>query len=203
MATLATPKAVQRLIDELSRLPGIGPKSASRLTFFLLRGDGQQPRELASALVDLKEQTRFCSVCFNITDVQSDPCPVCADPTRQTGVLCVVEEPLDVLAIERTREFKGRYHVLNGVISPVEGVGPEDLKIHELVERLKREPIKEVILATNISLEGEATAMYVQKQVAALGVRVTRLARGLPVGGDLEYADETTLARALQGRSEM
>lgn len=203
MATLATPKAVQRLIDELSRLPGIGPKSASRLTFFLLRGDGQQPRELASALVELKEQTRFCSVCFNITDVQSDPCPVCADPTRQTGVLCVVEEPLDVLAIERTREFKGRYHVLNGVISPVEGVGPEDLKIHELVERLKREPIKEVILATNISLEGEATAMYVQKQVAALGVRVTRLARGLPVGGDLEYADETTLARALQGRSEM
>jgi recombination protein RecR len=203
MATLATPKAVQRLIDELSRLPGIGPKSASRLTFFLLRGDGQQPRELASALVELKEQTRFCSVCFNITDVQSDPCPVCSDPTRQTGVLCVVEEPLDVLAIERTREFKGRYHVLNGVISPVEGVGPEDLKIHELVERLKREPVKEVILATNISLEGEATAMYVQKQVAALGVRVTRLARGLPVGGDLEYADETTLARALQGRSEM
>jgi recombination protein RecR len=203
MATLATPKAVQRLIDELSRLPGIGPKSASRLTFFLLRGDGQQPRDLASALVELKEQTRFCSVCYNITDIQSDPCPVCADATRQTGVLCVVEEPLDVLAIERTREFKGRYHVLNGAISPVEGVGPEDLKIHELVERLKHEPIKEVILATNISLEGEATAMYVQKQVAAFGVRVTRLARGLPVGGDLEYADETTLARALLGRSEM
>ena len=203
MATLATPKAVQRLIDEFSRLPGIGPKSASRLTFFLLRGDSQQPKELAEALAALKEQTRFCSVCFNITDAGVDPCPICADPARQTGVLCIVEEPLDVLAIERTREFKGRYHVLNGVISPVEGVGPEDLKIRELLARLKREPIKEIILATNISLEGEATAMYVQKQVAALGVRVTRLARGLPVGGDLEYADETTLARALQGRSEM
>jgi recombination protein RecR len=203
MATLATPKAVQRLIDEFSRLPGIGPKSASRLTFFLLRGDNQQPRDLAAALAELKEQTRFCSVCFNITDAGIDPCPICADPARQTGVLCVVEEPLDVLAIERTREFKGRYHVLNGVISPVEGVGPEDLKIRELLARLKHEPIKEIILATNISLEGEATAMYVQKQVAMSGVRVTRLARGLPVGGDLEYADETTLARALQGRSEM
>ena len=203
MATLATPKAVQRLIDEFSRLPGIGPKSASRLTFFLLRGDNQQPRDLAAALAELKEQTRFCSICYNITDAGVDPCPICADPARQTGVLCIVEEPLDVLAIERTREFKGRYHVLNGVISPVEGVGPEDLKIRELLARLKHEPIKEIILATNISLEGEATAMYVQKQVAMSGVRVTRLARGLPVGGDLEYADETTLARALQGRSEM
>jgi len=203
MATLATPKAVQRLIDEFARLPGIGPKSASRLTFFLLRGDSQQPRDLAAALVELKEQTRFCSVCYNITDAGVDPCPICADPARQTGLLCIVEEPLDVLAIERTREYKGRYHVLHGVISPVEGVGPEDLKIRELVARFRSEPIKEVILATNISLEGEATAMYVQKQLAAFGVRVTRLARGLPVGGDLEYADETTLARALQGRSEM
>jgi recombination protein RecR len=203
MATLATPKAVQRLIDEFARLPGIGPKSASRLTFFLLRGDSQQPRDLAAALVELKEQTRFCSVCYNITDAGVDPCPICADPARQTGLLCIVEEPLDVLAIERTREFKGRYHVLHGVISPVEGVGPEDLKIRELVARFRTEPIKEVILATNISLEGEATAMYVQKQLATFGVRVTRLARGLPVGGDLEYADETTLARALQGRSEM
>ena len=203
MATLATPKAVQRLIDEFSRLPGIGPKSASRLTFFLLRGDSQQPRDLATALAELKEQTRFCSVCYNITDAGVDPCPICAEPARQTGLLCIVEEPLDVLAIERTREFKGRYHVLHGVISPVEGVGPEDLKIRELLARLKNEPVKEVILATNISLEGEATAMYVQKQLAASGVRVTRLARGLPVGGDLEYADETTLARALQGRSEM
>lgn len=203
MATLATPKAVQRLIDEFARLPGIGPKSASRLTFFLLRGDGQLPRELATALTELKDKTRFCSNCFNITDAQANPCPVCTDPARQTGVLCVVEEPLDVMAIERTREYKGRYHVLNGVISPVEGIGPEDLKIRELVERLKREPVREVILATNISLEGEATAMYVQKQLLPLGVKVTRLARGLPVGGDLEYADETTLARALSGRSEM
>ena len=202
-ASLTTPRAVQRLIDELSRLPGIGPKSASRLTYFLLRGDGQLPRDLAAALVELKERTRFCSVCFNITDVQADPCAVCADPARQNGQLCVVEEPLDVMAIERTREFKGRYHVLHGVISPVEGVGPEDLKIRELLARVRQGPVREVILATNISLEGEATAMYLQRQLAASGVRVTRLARGLPVGGDLEYADETTLARALQGRSEM
>lgn len=201
MSSLATPKAVQNLIDQFARLPGIGPKSASRLTYFLLRGDGEQPRDLAQALLELKERTRFCSTCFNITE--ADPCPVCSEATRDAGVICVVEEPLDVLAIERTREFKGRYHVLHGVLSPVEGVGPEDLKIHELVERLKAQPIKEVILATNISLEGESTAMYLQKQIAPLGVRVTRLARGLPVGGDLEYADETTLARALEGRSTM
>ena len=203
MTTLATPKAVQRLIEEFSRLPGIGPKSASRLTYFLLRGDGRQPRDLAAALVELKEQTRSCSVCFNIADAVNDPCPVCADPARQTGVICVVEEPLDVLAIERTREFKGRYHVLNGVISPVEGVGPEDLRIRELLGRMKTAPVREVIIATNISLEGEATAMYLQKQILPLGVKVTRLARGLPVGGDLEYADEVTLGRALSGRSDM
>ena len=200
MSSLATPKPVQRLIDEFTRLPGVGPKTASRLTYFLLRGDGQQPRDLAQALLELKERTRFCSTCFNITE--ADPCPVCADTTRQTSVLCVVEEPLDVLAIERTN-FKGRYHVLHGVLSPVEGVGPEDLRIKELVAHARREPLTEVILATNISLEGEATAMYVQKQLAPLGVKVTRLARGLPVGGDLEYADETTLARALEGRSAM
>jgi len=200
MPSSATPQPVQRLIDEFSRLPGVGPKTASRLTYFLLRGDGQQPRDLAQALLDLKERTRFCSTCFNITE--ADPCPVCADTTRQTGVLCVVEEPLDVLAIERTN-FKGRYHVLHGVLSPVEGVGPEDLRIKELVARARREPLTEVILATNVSLEGEATALYVQKQLAPLGIKVTRLARGLPVGGDLEYADETTLARALEGRSAM
>jgi recombination protein RecR len=203
MSTLATPKAVQRLIDEFSRLPGIGPKSASRLTFFLLRGDGQQPRDLAEALVELREHTRFCSTCFNITDAQADPCRVCADANRDAGLVCVVEEPLDVLAIERTSQFRGKYHVLHGAISPVEGVGPEDLKIKELMERVKAFPIKELILATNVSLEGEATAMYIQKQAAPLGVRITRLARGLPVGGDLEYADETTLARALEGRREM
>jgi len=200
MTSLATPKSVQRLIDEFSRLPGVGPKTASRLTYFLLRGDGQQPRDLAQALLELKERTRLCSTCFNITE--SDPCPVCADPTRQSSLLCVVEEPLDVLAIERTN-FKGRYHVLHGVLSPVEGVGPEDLKIKELVARARREPLTEVILATNVSLEGEATAMYVQKQLVPLGIKITRLARGLPVGGDLEYADETTLARALEGRSAM
>jgi len=201
MTSLATPKPVQRLIDKFSRLPGIGPKSASRLTFFLLRGDGQQPRDLAQALIELKERTRFCSVCFNITE--ADPCPVCADPSRSNGLICVVEEPLDVLAIERTGQFKGRYHVLHGALSPVEGVGPEDLRIRELIARVKAEPVREVILATNVSLEGEATAMYIQKQLAPLGPKVTRLARGLPVGGDLEYADETTLARALEGRSEM
>ena len=200
MPSLATPKPVQRLIDEFSRLPGVGPKTASRLTYFLLRGDGQQPRDLAEALLELKERTRFCSLCFNITE--ADPCPVCSDATRHAGTLCVVEEPLDVLAIERTN-FKGRYHVLHGVLSPVEGVGPEDLRIKELVARARREPLSEVILATNISLEGEATAMYVAKQLAPLGIKVTRLARGLPVGGDLEYADETTLARALEGRSTM
>jgi recombination protein RecR len=201
MTSLATPKPVQRLIDEFSRLPGIGPKSASRLTYFLLRDDGQLSRDLAEALTELKERTRFCSVCFNITE--ADPCPVCADPARANGQICVVEEPLDVLAIERTGQFKGRYHVLHGALSPVEGVGPEDLKIRELVARVKAEPVKEVILATNVSLEGEATAMYARKQLASLSLRVTRLARGLPVGGDLEYADETTLARALEGRSEM
>jgi recombination protein RecR len=201
MSTLATPPAVQKLIDEFSRLPGIGPKSASRLTYFLLRGDGQQTRDLAQALTELKERTRFCSTCFNITE--ADPCPVCSDTTRNMGQVCVVEEPLDVLAIERTREFKGRYHVLHGVLSPVEGIGPENLKIRELLTRAKSEPIKEIILATNISLEGEATAMYLQKQLAPFGIKITRLARGLPVGGDLEYADETTLARALEGRSEM
>lgn len=202
MLSSPIPKSVQRLIDEFARLPGIGPKSASRLTFFLLRGDGQQPRELAQALVELRERTRFCSNCQNITE--SDPCPVCADQTRDASLICVVEEPLDVLAIERTGRFKGKYHVLHGAISPVEGVGPEDLKIKELVERAQREPIREVILATNVSLEGEATAMYLQKQLLGLGgIRITRLARGLPVGGDLEYADETTLARALEGRGEM
>jgi recombination protein RecR len=201
MSTLATPKSVQRLIDEFSRLPGVGPKSASRLTFFLLRGDGQQSRDLADALRELKEKTRFCSICYNITE--SNPCPVCADRSRENGQICVVEEPLDVLAIERTRGFKGRYHVLHGALSPVEGVGPDDLKIRELVARAKAEPVKEVILATNISLEGESTAMYVQKQLAPLGVKVTRLARGLPVGGDLEYADEVTLSKAMEGRREM
>jgi recombination protein RecR len=197
----AIPKPVARLIEEFSRLPGIGPKTASRLTYYLLRQPQEQSRALAEALVEMKARTRFCSVCFNITE--DDPCPICRDESRQNGVICVVEDPLDVIALERTREFKGRYHVLHGAISPVDDIGPEDLKVRELLVRMREPGIREVILATNPTLEGEATAMYLQKQLAPLGARVTRLARGLPVGGDLEYADETTLTRALQGRSEM
>jgi len=195
------PRPVQALVDEFSRLPGIGPKTASRLTYFLLRQPLEQTRTLAEALVQLKERTRFCSVCFNMTE--DDPCPICRDESRDTAWICVVEDPLDVIALDRTRLFKGRYHVLHGAISPVEGIGPEDLRIKELMARLQKQPIREVTLATNPSYEGEATAMYLQKQITPLGIKVTRLARGLPVGGDLEYADETTLARALEGRSEM
>ncbi len=206
MANPALPSAVQRLIDEFGRLPGIGPKSASRLTFFLLRQDHtDQIEALSQALTELRERTRSCSNCFNITE--EDPCRICRDSNRDSSVLCVVEEPLDVIAIERTSRFHGRYHVLGGVISPVEGVGPEDLHVAELIERVRmaQPPLREIILATNVSLEGEATAMYVQRQLASVdpGLRVTRLARGLPVGGDLEYADETTLGRALDGRQAM
>ncbi len=199
----AIPAPVQALVDEFSRLPGIGPKTASRLTYYLLRQPPEQTRALAEALTQLKERTRFCSVCFNMTE--SDPCPLCHDDEREAGLLCVVEEPLDVIALERTRSYRGRYHVLHGAISPVEDIGPEDLRIKELLARLRdgKPAVREVILATNPSYEGEATAMYLQKQIAPLGIKVTRLARGLPVGGDLEYADETTLARALEGRSEM
>jgi recombination protein RecR len=195
------PRPVQTLIDELSRLPGIGPKTASRLTYFLLRQPPEQSKSLADALVEMKERTRFCSICFNMTE--NDPCPVCSDEGREASLICVLEEPLDVIAIEKTRVFKGRYHVLHGAISPVDDVGPDDLRIKELLNRLRDNKVREVIIATNPSYEGEATAMYLQKQIAPLGLKVTRLARGLPVGGDLEYADETTLARALEGRSEM
>ncbi len=197
----AVPESVTQLIDEFSRLPGIGPKTASRLTYYLLRSPDEQAESLAQALHELKARTRFCSICFNITE--ADPCPICSDTERDAATLCVVEEPLDVLAIERTREYRGRYHVLHGAISPVEGIGPENLRIRELVERVRGGLVREVILATNPSLEGEATAMYLQRQLAPLGVRVTRLARGLPMGGDLEYADEVTLTRALEGRREM
>ncbi len=201
MISSAIPRPVQALIDEFSRLPGIGPKTASRLTYFLLRQPAEQTHALAEALATLKEQIRFCSVCFNMTE--SDPCPLCNDAQRDAASLCVVEEPLDVIAIERTRSFRGRYHVLHGAISPVDDIGPDDLQIKELLSRLRDGKLKEVIIATNPSYEGEATAMYLHKQIAPLGLKVTRLARGLPVGGDLEYADETTLARALEGRSEM
>ena len=195
------PESVTRLIEEFSRLPGIGPKTASRLTFYLLRAPKEQAEALARAIGELREKTVYCSICFNIAE--ESPCPICRDEERDRSIICVVEEPLDVLAIERTGEYNGLYHVLHGAISPVEGIGPEDLKIRELLERLRTEPVREVILATNPSLEGEATAMYLHRQIAPLGIKVTRLARGLPVGGDLEYADEVTLARALEGRREM
>jgi recombination protein RecR len=196
-----TPEPVTKLIEAFAQLPGIGPKTASRLTFYLLRRPAEQAEGLADALRDLKQKTVFCSICFNITE--QSPCTVCQDESRDRSIVCVVEEPLDVLAIDRTGEYKGLYHVLHGAISPVEGIGPDELRINELLARLKTEPIREVLLATNPNLEGEATAMYLARLIQPLGVRVTRLARGLPVGGDLEYADAVTLGRALEGRREM
>lgn len=195
------PRSVQHLIDELARLPGIGPKSASRLAFYLLRAPDDQAAGLAAALQELKTTTQLCSICFNITE--NDPCPICSDDGRDRRMLCVVEEPLDVVAIEKARAFDGRYHVLHGVISPVEGVGPDELKITELVARLEADEFVEIIIATNATLEGDSTALYLQRRLAPYGVRLTRLARGLPVGGDLEYTDEITLGRALEGRQEM
>jgi recombination protein RecR len=199
-----TPVPVTKLIDEFSRLPGIGPKTASRLTFYLLRHPAENALALAQALRELHEKVVFCSQCFNIAE--NDPCPVCRDEHRDRAVICVVEEPLDVLAIERTRDFHGLYHVLHGVIAPVEGIGPEDLRIAELVERVRQAetPVREIIIATNPNLEGEATAMYIARQFQGSALpKLTRLARGLPMGGDLEYADEITLSRALSGRSEL
>jgi recombination protein RecR len=196
-----TAEPVARLIDEFNRLPGIGPKTAQRLTYFLLRAPAEQSHALAEALIRMKERTIFCSVCFNITE--SDPCAVCQSSERDRRAICVVEEPLDVLALERTRAYKGLYHVLHGAISPVDGIGPEDLRIRELLSRVSRDRVSEVLLATNPNLEGEVTAEYLHSQLKPLGARVTRLARGLPTGGDLEYADEVTLARALEGRREM
>lgn len=201
MAQSVLPRSVQKLIDEFARLPGIGPRSASRLTFYLLRSTDNQAGELAAALGELKERTRLCSVCFNITE--DDPCPICDDDARDARLLCVVEEPLDVLAIERSRAFSGRYHVLHGAISPVEGIGPEDLRINELVERVEKGDFNEIILATNPTLEGESTALYLQRRLSDRDVRLTRLARGLPVGGDLEYTDEITLGRAFEGRQNV
>lgn len=196
-----TPEPVVRLIEGFAQLPGIGPKTASRLTFYLLRRPAEQAETLADALRDLKQKIVFCSVCYNITE--QDPCTVCRDEARDRSIICVVEEPLDVVAIDRTGEYRGLYHVLHGAISPVEGIGPDELRINELLARLKDEPAQEVLLATNPNLEGEATAMYLARLLQPLGVRVTRLARGLPVGGDLEYADAVTLGRALEGRREM
>ncbi len=196
-----TPEAVTRLVEAFAQLPGIGPKTASRLTFYLLRRPAEQAEALANALRDLKQRITFCSVCFNITE--ESPCAICRDEGRDRSIVCVVEEPLDVLAIDRTGEYRGLYHVLHGAISPVEGIGPDELRVQELQARLQAEPVQEVLLATNPNLEGEATAMYLARLLQPLGVRITRLARGLPVGGDLEYADAVTLSRALEGRREM
>jgi recombination protein RecR len=197
------PEPVQALITAFERLPGIGPKTASRLCFHMLRQPEEVSRSLAEALLAIKSATALCPVCFNITAAGQPMCEVCADSRRDDSMLCVVEEPLDVLVVERTGGFPGRYHVLHGVLSPIEGVGPEHLRIRPLIERLRAGKIKEVILATNPSMEGDATALYLRTQIAPLGVRVTRLARGLPVGGDLEYADQNTLLRALAGRQEL
>ena len=197
------PAPIQDLINAFSRLPGIGPKTASRLTFFLLHGSDDLAQDLAAALQNLKAGTAYCPICFNITAAGRAMCEICESGEREEALVCVVEEPLDVLALERTDGFHGRYHVLHGALSPIEGITPDDLKIRELVQRVRSGGIREIILATNPSLEGDATAMYLRQQLLPLGVHVTRLARGLPVGGDLEYADQNTLLRALSGRQEM
>ena len=192
---------IARLIEQFNRLPGIGPKSAQRLTYHLLRAPEEEAEGLAEAIKAVREKLSLCSICLNITD--SNPCPICRDTERDHTTICVVEEPIDILALERTRKFKGLYHVLHGVIAPADGIGPEELKIKELLSRLDGSSVSEVILATNPNLEGEATTMYIQRLLAPLGIRVTRLARGLPYGGDLEYADDVTLSRALEGRQEI
>ncbi|MCU0264822.1 MAG: recombination mediator RecR [Actinomycetia bacterium] len=189
---------VQDLIDELGRLPGVGPKGAQRIAFHLLAADPADVRRLAQVLIEVKEKVRFCRTCFNVAEAEE--CRICQDPRRDPSVLCVVEESKDVVAIEKTREFRGRYHVLGGAINPIEGIGPDDLRIRELMTRLADGTVTELILATDPNLEGEATATYLARLVKPMGLRVTRLASGLPVGGDLEYADEVTLGRAFEGR---
>ena len=197
------PEPILNLVNALERLPGIGPKSASRLAFYFLRADESLSVELAEALTGLKEKIAYCSECFNITEAGRELCEVCANPKRDASLICVLEDALDVLALERTGAYLGRYHVLGGVMNPIEGIGPDDIKIRPLIERVAKGGIREVILATNPSMEGDTTAMYLQQQLRASGVHVTRLARGLPMGGDLEYADQSTLLRALQGRQQM
>jgi recombination protein RecR len=192
---------VQDLIDELGRLPGVGPKSAQRIAFHLLKLSKDDALRLARVIAEVKDKVSFCQTCFNISE--GDQCGICADPRRDGSVVCVVEEPRDLVAVEKTGEFHGRYHVLQGAISPIEGVGPEQLRMRELLDRIERESITEVILCTNPNLEGEATAMYLGRLLKPLGLRVTRIASGLPVGGDLEYADELTLGRALEGRRDI
>jgi recombination protein RecR len=193
--------AVQTLIDELGRLPGIGPKSAQRIAYYLLRAAPEDANRLAKSITEAKARVSWCRRCYNIAE--GELCAFCRDERRDAALLCVVEEPRDIVAVERTQEFKGRYHVLQGAISPIEGIGPEQLRVKELLRRVGEEDVTEVILATNPNIEGEATAMYLAKLLKPLGISVTRLASGLPVGGDLEYADEVTLGRALEGRREV
>ncbi len=197
------PEPIQKLINAFERLPGIGPKSASRLAFYLLRAPEDVSQELSDAMDGLKDKVAFCGECFNFTEAGRSVCEVCESPKRDSGLICVVEEALDVLALERIGAYNGKYHVLHGVLSPIEGIGPDDLKVKPLIERVAKGDVREVILATNPSMEGDATALYLQQQLRPYGVQVTRLARGLPVGGDLEYADQNTLLRALSGRQEM
>jgi len=192
--------AISRLVQEFNKLPGIGPKSAQRITFYLLRSSEEQARLLAEAMLSLKQKINLCSTCCNVTE--SDPCPICRNLERDASQVCIVEQPQDVLALEHTGIYKGRYHVLHGAISPTEGIGAEDIRIKELMSRLQNSSVKEVILATNTNLEGEQTAMYLSQLISPLGIRVTRLARGLPFGTELEYADDVTLTRALEGRQE-
>ncbi len=192
--------AIGRLVQEFSKLPGIGPKSAQRITFYLLRSPEEKARSLAEALVTLKQRVNLCSTCFNVTE--SDPCPICRNPQRDVSQVCIVEQPQDILALEHTAVYKGLYHVLHGAISPSEGVGADNIRINELLARLQNGLVKEVILATNTNTEGEQTAMYLSRVIAPLGIKVTRLARGLPFGTELEYADDVTLTRALEGRAE-
>jgi recombination protein RecR len=192
--------AIGKLVQEFSKLPGIGPKSAQRIVFYLLRSNEEQAKALAEALLSLKQRINLCSVCCNVTE--SDPCPVCRNPQRDVTQVCIVEQPQDIIVLEHTGAYKGLYHVLHGAISPTEGVGANDIRIRELLARLQNNTVKEVILATNTNLEGEQTAMYLARAIAPLGIKVTRLARGLPFGTELEYADDVTLIRALEGRSE-
>jgi recombination protein RecR len=193
--------AIGRLVQEFNKLPGIGPKSAQRITFYLLRASGEQARGLAEAITGLKEKITLCSQCCNVTE--TDPCPICSNPQRDSRLVCIVEQPQDVVVIEHTGIFKGLYHVLHGAISPTEGIGADDIRIRELTDRLKNSEVTEVIMATNANLEGEQTAMYLGRIIAPLGIKVTRLARGLPYGSELEYADDITLTRAFEGRSEV
>lgn len=192
---------ISRLIEEFSKLPGVGRKTAQRLAFHVINMNTNDVESLSKAIIDAKREIKYCSVCCNITD--TDPCSMCSNKNRDSSVICVVEDPRDVAAMERTREFKGKYHVLNGVISPMDGIGPDMIKIKELIVRLGSEDVKEIIMATNPTIEGEATAMYIARLVKPMGIKVTRIAHGLPVGGDLEYADEVTITKALEGRREI